>query len=250
LVVSVLFLSTAHSKLVTYLLPAFPAIAVLTGDLWSRCRAGTLTPALQHQLWRMFAGSSAGGVLMLPVVMYVAGRAFHMSFTPTTWVVCILISTGSALPLWYVAKRDVEACLRVGGLALAGAFLFIMTVIVPRVAPATSARDLAMHFNAEGALPRKLLIAEERIGSFVFYLDPPLRASLSLDRLNAVRLKGLAKEPDRPPGTLVAIPERSMRRGEHYLGLTKSVPYDRAGRYRVYQVRDARVSIPRVARRP
>lgn len=251
LVVSVLFLSTAHSKLVTYLLPTFPAIAVLTADLWARCRAGTLTPASQHWLWRLFAGSAVSGVLVLPIVLYLTARAFQSEFTPAVWTACAVISAASCLPLWYVARRDVGGSLRTGGIALAAAFLFIMTVIVPRVAPSKSARDLAMYFNAQGELPQKLLITEERIGSFVFYLDPPLRASLTLDRLDAVRIKGLAKTPDRSPGTLVAIPERSMRRGQHYLGLTSDVPYRRAGRYRVYRARDTRSATPEiVAQKP
>lgn len=248
--VTVLFLSTAHSKLVTYLLPTFPAIAILAADLWARCRSGQLHPPVQRSLWGSFTFSSAAGVLVLPIAVFVAARAFKLHLTPGAWAACLVISCGSWLPLWYVSRRNVDACLQAGAVSMAAAFVLVISLIVPQIAPLKSAEDLARHFNAAGALPPRLLIAEERIGSFLFYLDPPLRSGLRADRLAGVRIRELAETPDRTAGTALAIPERSMRRGEHYLGLT-DVPYDRAGRYRVYRAADAKSPAPPlVVRKP
>jgi len=250
LVVTVLFLSVANSKLVTYLLPTFPAISILAADLWSRCRRHELLPTLQQQLWWSFAFSSAAGVLVLPIATYFAARAFGLELSPWVWGLCLLVSCGSWLPLYFFPRRDVEACLGAGVVSLVIAFMFIMGTIVPRVAPVTSAVDLARHFNQVGKLPPRLLIAEERIGSFVFYLEPRLRAELRWDRLDNTRLRELAFHPVTTPGVLLAVPERSLHRAQSCLDLS-AAKFVRAGRYRIYQAVDAKpLEKPLVARKP
>lgn len=248
LVVSVLFLTLANSKLVTYLLPTFPAISVLAADLWARCRRNDLVPLIQTRLWNSFALSSATGVLVLPIAVYLATRAFGLSLSPLAWTACIVVSCGSWLPLIFWPRRDVQACLSAGVSSLAIAFTFIMAVLVPQIAPVTSAVDLARHFNQVGALPPQLLIAEERIGSFVFYLDPALRAELRSDRLDNCRLRDLAWHPVTTPGTLLAVPERSLHRGRKLLRLEEA-KFTQAGRYRIYQAADAKPTEEFVARK-
>lgn len=247
LLVSFLFLSAAHSKLVTYLLPAFPAIAVLAADVWARCSTGHLRPDVQRWLWRIFIGSSLSGALLLPFAMYLTEREFSLTFPAWMWALCVAASCGSWLPLWRFAERSIAWRLGAGSTALACCLLFVMTCLMPRVAPCKSAIDLARHFNEAGRLPPRLLIAEERIGSFVFYLEPKLRNQLTADRVASVRVRELAADPQHQPGTLLTIPERSMRRGEHYLGLGEA-PFVRAGRYRVFDAADARPQPPLAAR--
>ena len=56
-------------------------------------------------------------------------------------------------------------------------------MVVPPAAKIYSARALAKHFNRLGQLPAQAYLAEERIGSLVFYLDPRLRAGLKPDQV-------------------------------------------------------------------
>ena len=55
-------------------------------------------------------------------------------------------------------------------------FAVALTLILPIVAENFTARHLAEYFNRSGRIPIRLLVAEERLGSLVFYLDPALRA--------------------------------------------------------------------------
>jgi len=123
-------------------------------------------------------------------------------------------------------------------LSLAAQFLVVMTLILPRLAEMYSARDLAEHFNRAGRVPAHLLMAEERVGSFVFYLDPRIRAGL---RENQVQY--LAPDPPTPlrPGDLVAVKERNLRKTAEWLDLGDN-PYEPVGRYRLYRIAKAQAA--------
>ena len=89
-----------------------------------------------------------------------------------------------------------------------------------------------MHFNRLGRIPARLWVAEERIGSLVFYLDPLLRAGLKPDQVQYLP----AEPPPRlRPGDVVALPERKLSRIAEWLNLGDN-PCESVGRYRVYRI--------------
>jgi hypothetical protein len=138
------------------------------------------------------------------------------------------------LPLipWYLGRR--QAAFTAAALSMAVQFLAVMAVVLPPVAATLSARDLADHFNRLGRLPPRLLVAEERIGSFVFYLDPKLRAGLNEGQLRRV----MPDEPlDLRPGDAIALPERKLSEARGYLDLN-GVPYEMIGHHRLYHWRE------------
>ena len=117
-------------------------------------------------------------------------------------------------------------------LSLAAQFVVVMTLILPRLAEMYSARDLAEHFNRVGRVPARLLLAEERIGSLVFYLDPRLRAGLTEDQVQY-----LLADPPTPlrPGDVVAVKERNLRRPPSG-SISGDNRYEPVGRYRLYRI--------------
>ena len=92
---------------------------------------------------------------------------------------------------------------------------------------------MAEHFNRLGRIPPRLLVAEERIGSLVFYLDPRLRAGLKEEQL----VQYLSADPPTQlrPGDVVAVQERNLSKAAEYLDLGDD-PYESVGPYRLYRI--------------
>jgi len=107
-------------------------------------------------------------------------------------------------------------CLAAAALSLTFQFSVVMTIVLPPTAELFTARDLAEHFNRAGKIPPRLLVAEERIGSFVFYLDPRLRAGLKPGQLE---LWCADQPPQLRPGDVVALPERRLAQASEYVDL-------------------------------
>jgi hypothetical protein len=113
-------------------------------------------------------------------------------------------------------------------------FVLVMTVAFRPVAEQFSARSVARHFNERGALPPQIWIVDERVGSLVFYLDGSLRRGLTPAQIENVPLGlVLGRLPTAPPEVAVVLAERDVRRFARGIDLT-GVPYEPAGRHRIY----------------
>ena len=125
-----------------------------------------------------------------------------------------------------------QASLAAAALSLAVQFVAVMTMVLPPVADIFSAHDLAEHFNRLGQIPPRLFVAEERIGSFVFYLDPQLRAGLKQGQLQGLFADQV---PSFEVGDMVALPERKLSKIGEYLNLAENA-YESVGHYRLYRI--------------
>ncbi|MHC4180629.1 MAG: ArnT family glycosyltransferase [Planctomycetota bacterium] len=183
-----LFLSLAHSKLITYIWPVFPAVAILAGVAWARLLEGVLSEPARRSILLTFWLSSLGGVALPPVAMLVAQSKFTVQFGWPVWTATVLVTLGAWIPLGFLWAGRLRATLSAGILSVAAQYVVMMTVVVPAVAATTSARELARHFNRLGRVPPRVVIIEERLGSLVVYLEPELRAGLKAGQLRyAVR---------------------------------------------------------------
>ena len=250
------FLTLAQSKLATYLWPAFPPLAILAALVWVKLLAekGTgpicaqhpegrsgkldLSPfpplgdAARRSFARTFVWSSWSGPIVLPVAVLVVQWVYAVRFAWPVWVAVGLAAAVSPLPItaWRAGRR--QASLAAAALSVAAQFVVVMAFVLPPVANVCSARVLAEHFNRLGKLPPRLLMAEERIGSLVFYLTPRLRAGLKEDQLqNLLR----DRPPPLQPGDVIVIQEVSLSRAGKYLDLSRC-PYESVGRYRLYRM--------------
>ena len=230
IVACTLLLSLSHSKLVTYIWPVFPAVALLAAVAWARLIEGRLSEGARRCFAQTLLSSSAGGILLMPIAMLVVQEEFSIRFAWPVWLAVGVVAISSPLPALLWLKGHPKATLAGGTLSLALHFAFIMTWIVPQVATTTSAGDLATHYNGLGELPTQLWVAEERLGSFIFYLDPQLRAGLREGQLQYVRF---AELPTMKPGVVIALPENEVDWADRHIDLDGLV-YDSVGRYRVY----------------
>jgi len=285
LVGGVLLFSLAGSKLMTYLWPVMPPVAVLAAVAWGGLIAGTLGDRARASLTSTLRWACLAGPGVLVAVMLAGKLMLGIDVGWLAWTIGVVVAITALLP-WMYAQRHLlhppsgrvgrgsgrgglretrfiprfalparssrpsrregevqskwhwmyaragrsRACLTTATLSVAAQLALVMTVLVPQAAEQHSARALAEHFNRRGTVPRRLLLAEERIGSLLFYLDAPLRERLANGRLRQVRLATLAAIR---PGTVVVLPERAARNAAVRFRL-EALPYRRVARYRLY----------------
>ena len=202
LLTGTLFLSLAKSKLLTYGLPVFPAIALLAAVAW----LAWLERGEQHpSRWfaRMRVVQAGIGALILPAALVFAPAKFPVPHVPWMWVVALTIAGGWWTAARLAARRPDRAA-ALGATLTAATIAVLLAILMPPVANVTTARDLAEAINRSAQFPPELWLVEQRPGSLVFYLDPALRRGLTADRV--LHLSG-AQVPEREPapGTLVAV---------------------------------------------
>lgn len=265
IVVDLVLLSTAKSKLVTYVLPVFPAIAMLAGVAWTsvadRARDDPRSP---HGFTAAIWVHAIAGSILVPVALVLARGEFGVDFGRAAWIGAVALVGGYVWVLaeWYEFRAGfstaVGSALRrtkgrltpaptggeTGALAarvlviqvglVTAMFVLVMTVAFRPVAEQFSARSVARHFNERGALPPQIWIVDERVGSLVFYLDGSLRRGLTPAQIENVPLGlVLGRLPTAPPEVAVVLAERDVRRFARGIDLT-GVPYEPAGRHRIY----------------
>lgn len=235
LVVDVAFLSAAGSKLLTYLLPAFPAVALLAAAAWRDALQEDEETGERRPAWRgLHLLATLPLAAAVPVAIVLVGRVVGLSIAPAVWV-----AAGVASLAWIAAAAvAVVRPRRVALLAVTWSFAVTvaaaLVVALPAMAPAFTARELARHYNRAGALPGQILFFDERVGSFLYYLDPPLRAQVTRDRITHVRPDEALGMRHAPADTHVIVPVEELPKLERRIGLSRQ-PSVLAGHHRVYE---------------
>lgn len=227
-----LLLTAARAKLATYLWPAFPPLAILAALTWTHWLDGTLSEAARRRFARTFCSSSWSGPIVLPAALFAIGWVCGVQFAWPTWAAVSAVAIAALFPLWpWKAGRRVDV-LSAAVTSVILQFTAAMIFIVPTAAGNYTARDLARYFNQRQELPPRLFIVEERIGSLVFYLDPPLRVGLTESRIAGFSADEL---PAFRPGDVVAVPLRKWSQVCEPLRLNGR-DYTPVGRYRLYRM--------------
>src|SRR5262249_54051883 len=99
LVGSILFLTMARSKLLTYMLPVFPAIALLAAETWDRFLEKDLPELGRRALVAVFWVTSLAGPLVMPVALAIVGDQLKFNITPFQWGGAVAISAFGWLPI-------------------------------------------------------------------------------------------------------------------------------------------------------
>lgn len=228
LVADVLLLSVAGSKLATYLLPTLPAVALLAARAIVEARDET-EPA---PAWLAMPTAALPGLAAFVYSQVIAPQEMG-AWGPAVLVPLVVagfLSVGARGRRWSGAER----LLAVTVVSLLAASLTVR----PLVATQLTAQQLSATLNATGRLPRQLLVVDEGVGSFLFYLRPELRRGLTPDRVQRVsrfslgdtrpsddvlvaiaadRLAGVRELYDLPPGgdgpigTFLVVPRSTIR---------------------------------------
>ena len=94
-----------------------------------------------------------------------------------------------------------------------------LVVMLPSVAPAFTAREVARHYNRQGRLPATVWFYDERVGSFLFYLDAPLRRALTPEQVVRARPELLLALRHAPADTDIVVPIEEIKRLERRIPL-------------------------------
>lgn len=233
LIACTVLLSAAGSKLVTYIWPVLPPIAILAASVWAQLLEGSLSEPAKRWFGNNFAPAGWIGPALLPAGLIVLHFAVGL---PVPWyvgVLAVLIGFAAWIPSWLWVKGRYAEALPIGTLVPAVHMAFLLALVAPHLCQAYTARDLAGYLNRRGAIPDELVIVEERVGSVVFYLDPALRAQLRPGQVRGKRVDEAVPLKDLKQGTTYALAESRLDDVERSLGL-ENADWESAGRFRIY----------------
>ena len=226
--IALVFLSIGESKLVTYALPLFPALAILAGDYVERApRPAGL--AVQ-----------VAALALLPPLGLAGIQWKYGAAHPWVWV-AVLICSALTIGAGIRAARADGSSARLSWIAATSiAALAGMVTVSPRAAAWMTARDLAAALNVEGALPPRVSVVDERIGSLVFYLDPALRAEATRERLDEASLtEAVARARLDAPDAVIAVRNTQLPRFNRLFG-APPLPDARAGTFTLFRAETLR----------
>ncbi|HEX6465260.1 MAG TPA: glycosyltransferase family 39 protein [Vicinamibacterales bacterium] len=195
------FLSAGESKLVTYALPLFPAIAVLVGD----AIATAVVPAvgIEYAVYALtLAVLPIGGIIAVQLKFGGVGAVY--------WAVEAFVG----LAVGYLTIRRLP---RAGFprpepliITLAG------VMIASSVAAAwMTGRDVAAKLNESETLPSRVLVVQERIGSLIFYLEPRLRAEATRGRIDQASMaEAIQRSRGEPLDAVIIVRNNLLERFE------------------------------------
>lgn len=236
--IGLVFLSAGESKLVTYALPLFPAVALLLGEHLAQRRPASAIIWLQTVL-----------VAVLPAAGLVA---FQMKYEPVpavTWLPIVLLAA-LAIEAGRRASRSADPAGAMTWLAQASICSLIATMtLMPRVASWMTARELAAALNAGGTLPPRVSVLDERIGSLVFYLDPALRAQVAPGRLDEATFAEVMSRVRHDPGDAVIAVRRDDLPRLNRLFPSSPSPDAAAGTFALFRTATLRAAL-QAERRP
>jgi 4-amino-4-deoxy-L-arabinose transferase-like glycosyltransferase len=242
----VLFLSIARAKLLTYMLPLFPAVAMLGADIWTQWFDDRLHAQARQWLVAIWKCTTFVAPAMLPVGIAGVQLAYGISIPLGTWATIVLLSLLGFLPAWLWRRGPTLEALATAG-ALLGLNMLVLTgTVVPQVAARTTGRDLADLLAQESHGPPRVIFLENRVGSVTFYLPRKLRAGLRRDDFQEMKVQRYVAERTPRPDLLLVVPEDELEDvGEHLP--VHDRPFRPAGRFRVYQSMDLGLPIKTLA---
>ena len=210
LVGGLLFLSAAGSKLITYALPIFPAIAILAGHALKRFLQHELSATIDVAFSRIFQFACAVGCIA-PVAVLLATDHFVQARSPAPAYLLVLLASATVLAAIFLARQNRrQAAVALGSLWFALIFISMMTWPLQRVAAQYSQRTLGTQLAKQAELPQKIVLVGARVASVVFYLTPEQRQSLQPGQIVAVAQSDLDHWHAIPADTLVAITEQAF----------------------------------------
>lgn len=224
-------LSLAGSKLATYLLPVLPAAAILAAAAVARS-ADTDAAGRRR---RVMADAAAVVTAIVPLTallaLWLLGRWPPVPARSMLWALLPLAVFGvSRWTPWRVAPEA-------GRLLLVTASTLVVTAgaVLPFAAGRLTARSLAEDFNTGGALPARVWVVDEGIGSLVFYLRPDLRRGLTTGQIAHISRHSV-KDIEGPLDGVVAIASDRIPGVARVLDL-EGVPRPPEGRFVVVPLR-------------
>ena len=253
--VGLVFLSVGESKLVTYALPLFPILALIIGEYVSTAGSVPVAGATLPFEFRSFRLRTESAWFTLGFAI----QAIAMALLPVAGLL-VLAGKFDGVPgyLWAgpgvfglltidAARRAAKATSMSGFMAGLGRMTLLTIVALMLVAPHAAtwmtSRDLAATLNSAGTLPPRVWVVDERIGSLIFYLDPPLRAQATAGRVDAATFsEALIRARVDPPDAVFAVRNSQLPRFNRMFA-SPPVPDALAGTFTLFRAETLRAAL-------
>ncbi len=199
-----LLLSASHSKLVTYLWPVFPAVAILAAVAWTRKIEGLLCSSAGRWMSAIVWFTCLIGPAALPVTLAITQIAMPTRFSPLIWAIAVAVALTTWAPLWAWIFGRTRLTIGLAAANVCGQLAVLLWFVLPQVATGLSARDLARYYNrTRGARADDAGAGAGRFGPFL----PRSRFA-----------PAAAARPDREPGRgrSVALGEKRQGRMDRH----------------------------------
>jgi 4-amino-4-deoxy-L-arabinose transferase-like glycosyltransferase len=232
-----LFLTVSHSKLITYIWPVFPSVAILAAVVWVRMTDGSMSDAARRWTAVIVWATCLIGPLALPVTFTITQVAVPTQFSQMAWAFAIAAGLTSLAPLWPWLAGRMRLTVGVATATVCCQLAALLWFAFPQTAEALSARELAMHFNRTRELPSRMMLSRERVGSVLFYLDPELRAKLQPGQIANLDVGDPLPQPPMGTNEWIAIPERHVHSACRDFDL-ENVPYKKVDGFRLFKRSD------------
>jgi 4-amino-4-deoxy-L-arabinose transferase-like glycosyltransferase len=244
--IGLVFLSIGESKLVTYALPLFPILALIAGDYVA---SHTESPGVRLVDHRSPGGGGQAGdplftfgfliqaaaLALLPAIGLVILKVKFGEVRPIAWVAILLLGLAVVLTALHARRSGSRRAIIDGVVRMSVLALIALMAVSPRAAAWMTSRDLAASFNAAGTLPSRVWIVDERIGSLIFYLEPPLRAQATADRMDVSSFpEAVMHARVDPPDTIFAVRNSQLPRFNR-LFASPPAPAARAGTFTLFR---------------
>jgi 4-amino-4-deoxy-L-arabinose transferase-like glycosyltransferase len=206
-----LFLSIAGSKLLTYCLPVFPAVAILAAVAVTRfiqCRAEPRQELVTR--WAIYSMSVVGFVA--PIVGIVVMQKY-LSESVSVGAV-LLAGTCSVLSIAAVVllRREYRvAAVATTPIWIALMFVILMTWPGQTIAEHFSQRSLARHVDKDALPPgAEVWLVGERVSSIAFYLNPQQRGRYRQGDVKQIGMHEVENWSVVPSNVLLAITDNQL----------------------------------------
>lgn len=235
--IGLVFLSIGESKLVTYALPLFPVLALIAGDYFSR--------APRNLGFRLAFWLHAVALAFIPLAGLILLKVKFDDMPRLLWAIIIVLGVEILRSAFMAMRARTEGLIagdvvRMSLIALVG-----MMFVAPRTAAWMTSRDLAATLNSAGTLPPRVWVIDERIGSLIFYLDPPLRAQAGADRVNVASFPDVMNRLRvDPPDAVFAVRNSQVPRFNRMFP-SPPAPDARAGTFTLFRADTLRASAQR-----
>lgn len=233
LVMGVIFLSAAKSKLTSYCLPLFPAISILAADYWERNLSRNLNACGSRYL-KILAGWLTLSGPVIPAAIWIAGWKTGLitgSIAGVFWSVASTAVCCAGLAAW--RRGSWEGVFRWGVASFSAISISTVITLASKGGELHSGRQLADYLNEHFEPGEEWILLRERIGSVLFYLKPEVRKSLEPNEITSKSIGEFIKTFRVRENQRVVIPEREVPLILHYVEFSH-LPYERDDRYRIY----------------
>jgi 4-amino-4-deoxy-L-arabinose transferase-like glycosyltransferase len=249
--IGLVFLSIGESKLVTYALPLFPALAIIIGEYLSSSfsrsepflKSGSFRLQAEDALFKLGFAVHVMTLALLPALGLLLLQWKFNAIHPYLWM-SLVIFTLLAIDAARRATRSSSEYGFMAGLVRMTLYTIVaMMIVAPRAAAWMTSRDLAATLNSAGTLPPRVWVLDERIGSLIFYLDPPLRAQATEDRVDSASFSEvMARMRVDPPDAVIAVRNSQLPRFNR-LFPSPPAPDARAGTFTLFRADTLRTAM-------